>query len=329
MKVAVTGIKPTGRLTLGHYLGLLKPTLRYINDTKLFFFAADLHALTLHITPEDLNKYTEELIATVLAVGYDKHPNVTFFLQSAVSSHTEIAYLLSSQTYLGELSRMIQFKEKKGNHDNTRVALFTYPILMAGDILLYQPDFVPIGQDQKQHLELTRDIAKRINSTYNKQLFKIPEGVISENTKKIKSLSNPEKKMSKSDVSKDTIYLLDDLKTVRKKIMSAVTDNDGKIYYDEVNKPGISNLLNIYSGLTNKSIEDIVTQYQDSGYGAFKKDLADLVCNELNEIQNKYNSLISNKEYLKTILEKGNKEAREISIKTLEEFKKAIGLYHV
>ncbi|MDD7735261.1 MAG: tryptophan--tRNA ligase [Bacilli bacterium] len=325
MENILSGIKPTGQLTLGNYIGALKNFAKFQDENKVFVFIADLHALTLPIDPEVLNQNTKDIVAFYLACGLD--PNkASIFLQSHVHEHSELGTILGNYAYMGEMSRMTQFKDKtsKLNEKKIGLGLFTYPVLMAADILLYDAKKVPVGEDQKQHVELTRDLALRFNHRYKKDIFVIPEPVIPTNGARIMSLSDPTKKMSKSDPKGD-IFLKDDPKVARKKIMSAVTDLDCKVKFDKENKPGISNLLTIYCSLKDISIQEAEEEFKDANYGTFKKAVADVVCSTLENIQAKYNEYI-NSNYMDEVLKKGAEEASSIAKVTLQRVKDAVGL---
>ena len=325
-KRMLSGIKPTGKLTLGNYIGAIKQFISYQDEYEMFVFIADLHALTLPIDPKELRENTKDLISIYLACGLN--PNkVVLFKQSDVHEHAELGYIMACNSNMGELFRMTQYKDKTakmGSNESIPTGIFIYPALMAADIVLYDPDYVPVGIDQKQHVELTRDIAIRFNSHYS-ETFKIPEPVVPKNGAKIGSLSNPLKKMSKSESEKGTIYLLEDLAIIRKKIMSAVTDSDTKVYYDEVNKPGISNLLTIMSALTNRSISDLENEFKDCNYGTFKKAVADVVCNELEALQNKVKE-IKNSGIIDKVLEEGAAKASIVARKKLAKVYRKVGL---
>lgn len=325
-KRMLSGIKPTGRLTLGNYIGAIKQFIKYQDEYDLYVFVADLHALTLPIDPKELRQNAKDLIAIYLACGLD--PNkVVLFRQSDVHEHAELGYIMACNSYMGEMSRMTQYKDKTAkisDKGSIPTGIFIYPALMAADILLYDADYIPVGIDQKQHVELTRDLAIRFNSRYS-DTFKIPEPVISKTGAKIGSLSNPLKKMSKSESDKGTIYLLDDINISRKKIMSAVTDLGHEIVYDMENKPGISNLLTIMSCISNRSIDDIVKEFNGKGYGEFKKAVADVVCEELSNLQNKVNE-IKNSGIIDKILEEGAKKASLVAYKKLAKVYRKVGL---
>ena len=302
MKRMISGIKPTGKVHLGNYIGAIKPFITYQNDYDLFVFIADLHALTLPIDPQELKQNTIDLIKIYLASGLT---NATIFKQSELPQHTQLEWVLTCNTVLGEFTKMPQYKNYIDAHKGQAVptGMLLYPSLMNADILLYDADYVPCGIDQKPHVDLTRDVAEKFNKRYG-NIFKLPEAVVARTGAKIMSLSNPSKKMSKSESDKGTIYLLEDVEITRKKIMKALTDSEGKVYYNPETKPGISNLMTIYSVLTNMSYEEIENKYKDiTNYGIFKKDLADIVCNELKNLQEKVN-MISDED-LNDILHKG------------------------
>ena len=327
MENILSGIKPTGQLTLGNYIGALKNFKNFQDENKVFVFIADLHALTLPIEPETLYQNTRDIVAFYLACGLD--PNkASIFLQSQVKAHSELGTILGNYAYMGELSRMTQFKDKssKLNQKKIGLGLFTYPVLMAADIILYDAKKVPVGEDQKQHVELARDLALRFNHRYQKDIFVIPEPVIPTNGARIMSLSDPSKKMSKSDAKGD-IFLKDDLKTARKKIMSAVTDTECEVKFDRENKPGISNLLTIYSSLKDITIEEAEKEFVGQNYGTFKRAVADIVCEVLDDIQTKYHYYLDNPTIIDEVLAKGAKEASLIADQTLKRVKKAVGLY--
>ena len=324
MKRILTGLKPSGELTLGSLIGCINQMVKLQDEYDSFMFVPDMHAITVKQDPKMLRERIRKNVALYLACGVDPNKN-TIYLQSENLYHANLSWVLECTTYMGEASRMTQYKDKSSKGENVTVGLFTYPILMAADILLYDADYVPVGLDQKQHVELARDIALRFNKTYG-DTFKMPEPMMSEVGVKIMDLQEPTKKMSKSDETyKGVILLLDDEKTIRKKIMSAVTDSDNKIYYDKDNKPGVSNLLTIYSSLKNISIEEAEDYFKDYNYGNFKKEVADLVVSVLSNIQTKYNEII-NGTMLDDILDKGREKTCEIAKeKTLDVFRK-VGL---
>ena len=325
-KRMVSGIKPTGKLTLGNYIGAIKQFIKYQNDYDMIVFIADLHSLTLPIDPKELRQNTIDLISIYLACGLDPE-KVILFKQSDVHEHAELGYIMTCNSYMGELSRMTQFKDKTAKlaeGEAIHTGIFIYPTLMVADIILYDPDFVPVGIDQKQHVELTRDITIRFNNKYG-ETFKVPESLIASTGAKINSLSNPLKKMSKSESDKGTVYLLEDLNISRKKIMSAVTDSDNSVYYNMEEKPGISNLLTIMSALTGENIDDIAKKYDGLGYGVFKKAVADVVINELSALQAKVKEIQSSG-IIDKILEEGAAKASYLARRKLSKVYRKIGL---
>lgn len=324
----ISGIQPSGNITLGNYLGAIQNFLKLQNDEKIddiLVFIADLHAITVPQDKTALRANIKSLAALYIACGLDPE-RVKIFIQSEVPAHTMLGWALECNTYIGELERMTQFKDKKERQvAGVSSGLLTYPTLMAADILLYDADIVPTGADQKQHLELTRNIAERFNSKYG-ETFVVPEPVIAKAGAKIMSLNEPTKKMSKSDPNpKAYIALLDDINIAKKKIKSAVTDSEGTIKFDEENKPGISNLLTIYSCITGKSISDLEIQYKDSNYATFKEDLANVVGDLLQGIQDKYNVLLKSKE-LDEILDKGRDYANYLANRKIGKVFNKIGL---
>lgn len=325
MKRMLSGIKPTGQLTLGNYIGALRNFVKYQDDYEMIVFIANLHCITEYQDPEDLRRNLTDAVALYLACGLD--PNkATIFLQTDVHAHAELGYIMACNTYLGELNRMTQFKDKTAKGEkNLTAGLYTYPCLMAADILLYNADYVPVGDDQKQHVELTRDLAQRFNNKYG-ETFKVCEPLVAKVGARIMSLSDPSKKMSKSDeTNKGCIYLLDDPKVARKKIMSAVTDSFASVQLDKENQPGLYNLIEIASSLSNKPMEDIALEFKDQGYGKLKGYVADVVCAELEKIQARYKEIIESKQ-IEKILSEGALKASSIADKTLEDVKKKIGL---
>ena len=325
MKTILTGLKPTGSLTLGNYIGSISQMVNMQEEYKSYLFVADMHAITVPNDREELHKNIKDFIALYLACGIDPAKNV-IYMQSDIEYIPAISWLLECNTYYGELSRMIQFKEKSKKNANFSVGLLTYPVLMATDILVVDADYVPVGIDQKQHVELTRDIAIRFNNKYGK-VFNVPEPLISSVGTKIMDLVDPTKKMSKTeDNPKGVIGLLDDINIARKKIMSATTDSEMCIKYDAINKPGISNLINIYASLTGDSISSVEEKFKDSNYGEFKRAVADQVCLLLEKIQKRYNELVDSKE-VEDILNKGANEVRELAKTKFDIMKKNIGLY--
>lgn len=323
-KRALTGLQPTGVITLGNYIGAIKQMVDYQDDYESYIFIADMHAITVNQNPEELRNNIKSLVALYIACGLDPEKNI-IYIQSENPYVANISWMLECNTYYGELSRMTQFKDKSKKNANFTSGLLTYPVLMAADILSMNADYVPVGIDQKQHVELARDIAIRFNNKYG-EFFKVPEPIIRKSGTKIMDLQTPDKKMSKSSENqKGVIRLLDDLNIVRKKIMSATTDSEMLVKFDPENKPGISNLINIYSSLTNKSIEKIENEFKDSNYGNFKTKVADVVVETISNIQNKYNDII-NSAYLDEILDKGIEKNIEISSEFYKKMKKIIGL---
>lgn len=324
-KISLTGLKPTGSLTLGNYIGAIKQMIEMQDNYVNYLFVADMHAITVPINREELHNNIKNFLALYLACGIDPKKNV-IYLQSDIEYIPCISWLLECNTYYGELSRMIQFKEKSKKNANFSVGLLTYPVLMATDILVVDADYVPVGIDQKQHVELTRNIASRFNKKYG-ETFKIPEPLITEVGTKIMDLVDPSKKMSKTEENnKGVICLLDDLKLVRKKIMSATTDSDMKVVYDQEKKPGISNLINIYASLTNKNISEVEEMFKNSNYAQFKSAVADVVCAFLEKIQLRYNELINSDEIDK-ILREGALVVRKMASDKFDTMKLKIGLY--
>ena len=326
MKRLVSGIKPTGEVTLGNYIGSIRQFIEMQKNYESFIFVADLHALTVYNDPKILNERIKKLVALYLACGLEPK-NTTIFVQSENLYHSALSWVLECNSHIGELNRMTQFKDKTKDKNNEAIScgLYTYPVLMASDILLYDADVVPTGIDQKQHVELARNIAERFNNKYGES-FKIPEPVIPEVGAKIKDLQNPTKKMSKTEENpKGYILLLEDPAIARKKIMSAVTDSEASIKYDEMNKPGISNLMTIYSSLTNKSFAEIEDEFKECNYGTFKFKVADTVVELLTSIQTKYNEII-NSNLVNEVLTEGLNKVLPISENKLKDIYKKIGL---
>ena len=326
-KVMLTGVRPSGNLTLGNYLGAISNFVEKQNQYKSYIFIADLHAITSPKEPETLKKSIYDCIAMYLACGIN--PNKTIvFKQSDVLEHGELGFIMTFQTKMGQLKRMTQFKLKseKCQKDGVDTGLFVYPTLMVGDILLYNTNIVPVGLDQQQHVELTRDLAEKFNKKYG-ETFVMPDVFISPIANKILNLQNPLEKMNKSDNSdnKGTIFLMDNIDIARKKIMSAQTDSYNTIRYDEENQPGISNLISILAKITKTSIQEIEEKYKNIGYGQFKKDVADKVCELLTNLQNNYKKY-NNPRLLNKILKKGAKKAKITASLTLNKTKKALGL---
>ena len=325
MKRMLSGIKPTGQLTLGNYIGALHHFVEYQDDYEMIAFIANLHCITVYQDPKELSTNLRDAVALYLACGLDPE-KATIFLQTDVKQHAELGYILACYTYLGELNRMTQFKDKTAkNEQNLTAGLFTYPCLMAADILLYDPDYVPVGDDQKQHVELTRDIAIRFNNKYS-PTFKVPEPLSAKVGARIMSLTDPTRKMSKSEHSdKGCIYLLDDPKAAMKKIMSAKTDSLNHIAYDKINQPGVSNLLEIESSLTGEPIEKLLEKYEGQGYGTLKKSVAAVVGDFLTGLQARYHEILDSG-VLEKVLEDGAAKARAVARETLDQVQRKIGI---
>ncbi len=325
-KVILSGIQATGDLHLGHYIGVLKRFVEMQDEFDCYYMIANLHALTVRRNPKELKENVYKLLASYIAAGLDPDKS-TIFLQSQVHEHAELGWVLDCYTYMGELSRMTQYKDKSAKHaDNINAGLFTYPSLMAGDILLYQADLVPTGEDQKQHVELTRDLAERFNKLYG-ETFKIPNPFIEKVGARVMGLQDPTSKMSKSStIPNDTILLIDTPEEIMKKVKKAVTDSDGEVKYDEKNKPGISNLMEIYGIITKKNLDEIEKEFDGQGYGNFKVAVAEAIIKELEPFRNKYNELMANPSYLEEIYNKGAKKASEVASKTLKDVYEKIGI---
>jgi len=321
-----SGMQPTGTLTLGNYLGAMRNWVALQDEYDCVYCIVDLHSLTVRNEAKDLRERRLSLLAQYIACGIDPEKNI-LFMQSHVSAHAELSWILNCYTYMGELSRMTQFKEKAAKHEsNINAGLFTYPVLMAADILLYQTDLVPVGHDQKQHLELARDIAVRFNGIYG-DVFKIPEPYIPKVGARIMSLQDPRSKMSKSDENNNAfISLLDPPDTIIRKFKRAVTDSDTVVRYDVENKPGISNLMSIYSSVTGKSLDEIEHEFEGKGYGDFKTATGEVVAEALKPIQERYRELMNSRDYLKEVMEKGAEAANRIARRTLGKVYKKIGL---
>lgn len=329
----LTGIKPTGQLTLGNYLGVLKHLRKETDRGNCYFFIADLHSLTLPIEPENLRQNSIDIAAFYLAAGLD--PNkCTLFLQSSVSAHAELNAIMTNYMYMGELGRMTQFKDicaklgiaKDAKDSHVGLGIFSYPVLMACDIVLYDSDIVPVGQDQTQHVELCRTLVTRFNHKYG-EILKMPKAEQRKVGAKIMSLSDPNKKMSKSDPKGD-VFLKDDPAVIRKKIMSAVTDSGSEIKFDPENKPGISNLLTIYCVIKEMEMADAEQFFKDYRYGDFKKAVADAVVEELEPFQARYREIIANKSY-EQVLREGAVKASKVANETLKRVKEAVGLLNL
>lgn len=324
-KTILSGVQPSGTLTIGNYLGALRNWSKMQYDYNCFFCVVDLHAITVRQVPAELRQNCLKTLALYLACGIDPEKN-TLFLQSHVPAHAELSWVLSCYTMFGELSRMTQFKDKSAKHaDNINAGLFTYPVLMAADILLYQPDLVPVGSDQKQHIEIARDIAIRFNNTYS-DTFKIPEGYMPAVGTRIMSLADPTSKMSKSDAGDGSIFLLDSKDVIVKKIKRAVTDSGSEVKFAE-GKDGINNLMSIYSAYTEKSIEEIQKEFAGKGYGVFKAAVAEVVADETEKLQKEYNVFINDKAQLDKILIEGAQKASYTAEKTLRKVYRKVGFY--
>jgi tryptophanyl-tRNA synthetase len=319
-----SGIQPTGAKQFGNYSGGFRQYAATQEEGEAFFCIVDLHSITVSHDPNELRESTLDLAAMLFATGIDPERS-TVFVQSHVSAHAEAAWLLSSVASYGQLGRMTQFKEKSEQHDFVSAGLFTYPVLMAGDILLYQTDLVPIGDDQKQHLELTRDIAERFNSRYG-ETFKLPEGRFAETGGRIMDLQEPEKKMSTTaGTPQGTVLILDEPGTIRKKVRSAVTDSGTDVRYDPDAKPGISNLLEIMSVATGEPIPELEARYDSGGYGQFKSDVAEAVVTLLDPIRTRYEELRADEPELRALLARGADKARETSGPTLDQIYERMG----
>ena len=324
MKRIFSGIQPSGSVTLGNYIGAMKQFVNLQNEYDCFFCIVDQHAITVPQDRIKLRKNIKTLAALYLAIGLDPEKN-TIFIQSEVPAHAQAGWILQSISYIGELERMTQFKDKSAGKEGVSAALLTYPPLMAADILLYSTDVVPVGEDQRQHLELTRDLAERFNKKHN-DIFKIPEISLPTEGARIMSLQEPTKKMSKSDPNKKaTIALLDDPKQIEKNIKSAVTDSEGIVRYDKENKAGVSNLMSIYSIFSGKTYSEIEEMYEGKGYGDFKSDLAEVVLGEILPIQERYNDLIDSPE-LDEILDRGAEKANMEANKMIRKMYNGMGL---
>lgn len=326
MKRVLTGLQPSGSLTIGNYIGSIKQMVNYQDEYDSFIFIADMHAITIPQDSMELSNNIKSLLAIYLACGIDPKKN-TIFLQSDNIYHANTSWILECMTPYGELSRMTQFKDKVTHHQNFSAGLLTYPVLMASDILLYDSDYVPVGKDQKQHVEFARNVAERVNKKYDKDIFKLPEPLITKTGAKIMNLIDPSKKMSKSDENpKGVIFLLDKEEDIRKKIMSATTDSDMVIKYDLNNKPGISNLINLYASISGLTIDEVEDKFKNSNYGEFKRSVADLVVETLLPIQKKYYDILDS-DILEEILEKGKNKTMKIAKEKYEKLRYTVGLH--
>ena len=325
-KVMLSAIQPSNRLTLGNYIGALRNWVKHYREYDSLFFAVNLHAITVRQDPKELLEQTYRALATYIAAGLDPE-QCTLFIQSQVPEHAELTWILNCFTYMGELGRMTQYKDKSAKQgQNIPVGLFDYPVLMAADILLYQTDLVPVGEDQKQHVELTRDVAIRMNNVYGKDLFRVPQPFIPQIGARIMSLQDPTSKMSKSDPDPNSaIYLTDSDDVIVKKLKRAVTDSGSEVTLED-SKPGVKNLLMIQSALTGKSPEEVVTQYAGKQYGHLKVDTANLVASVVGPIRNKADELMTDHAYLEAVLTKGAEKAREKALPTLARVYERVGL---
>ena len=323
-KVLFSGMQATGNLTLGNYLGALKNWVTLSDEYECFYSVVDMHSITIRQDPAELRRRARALLTLYIAAGLDPEKNCIYY-QSHVSGHAELAWILNCFTYMGELNRMTQFKDKAAKHaDNINAGLFTYPVLMAADILLYQTDLVPVGIDQMQHLELTRDIAQRFNAIYG-DVFTIPEAYIGKVGAKINSLQNPEKKMSKSDENPNaSIYLMDDADTIMRKFKRAVTDSEACICYQD-EQPGIKNLINIYCACTGKTPDEAVAEFSGRGYGELKAGVGEAVVSVLNPLQAEVDRLSKDKAYLDSIIRENAEKANYFAAKTLRKVQKKVG----
>lgn len=324
-KTIFSGVQPSGMLTLGNYIGALKNWVELQEEYECFYCVVDLHAITVRQNPAELRKRTMETLAIFLASGIDPEKS-TIFMQSHVSAHAELGWILDCYTYLGELNRMTQFKQKSERHkDNINAGLYTYPVLQVADILLYQSDLVPVGEDQRQHIELTRDIAERFNNAYS-PTFTIPEVYVPKVGARIMSLQEPDKKMSKSDENENAFIALgDEPDVIVRKLKRAVTDSDGEIRIGD-DKPGVTNLLSIYAACSNCSLQDSVEHFSGKGYGDLKSETADAVVATLEPLQARYKQILVDKAYCNEVMQKGAEKAAQVANKTLSKVQKKIGL---
>ena len=325
MKRVFSGVQPTGNIHLGNYLGALRQFVELQDDNECIYCIVDLHSITVPQDPKQLRKHILDVAALYMAIGIDPKKSI-IFVQSDVSGHAELSWILTCNSYTGELSRMTQFKDKSKGKESAPAGLFTYPILMAADILLYDTDIVPVGNDQKQHIELCRDIAIRVNNTVKKDTFVVPDGRFLKAGARVMALDDPTSKMSKSaENAHSRISLLDEDSKIKKSIMKATNDSEGIIRFDPENKPGVSNLINIYSALTGKSTNDIVAAFEGSGYGDFKKELVAITQEAMKPIKQNFNEIRETEE-LKNILRDGAEKAGAIAEKTLKRVKDNFGL---
>ncbi|MBQ7261825.1 MAG: tryptophan--tRNA ligase [Lachnospiraceae bacterium] len=323
-KVLFSGMQATGNLTLGNYLGALKNWVNLSDDYECYYSVVDMHSITVRQDPAELRRRARALLTLYIAAGLDPEKSVIYY-QSHVSAHAELAWILNCYTYMGELSRMTQFKDKSAKHaDNINAGLFTYPVLMAADILLYQADLVPVGADQMQHLELTRDIAQRFNAIYG-DVFTVPEAYIGKVGTRVMSLQDPSKKMSKSDENPNaSIYLMDDADTIRRKCKRAVTDMEAQVRYRD-EQPGIKNLIDIYSACTGKAPEEVEKEFDQRGYGEFKEAVGEAVVSVLTPLQTRFKELEKDKAYIDSVIKNNAERAGATAVKTLRKVQKKVG----
>ena len=325
MKRVFSGVQPTGNIHIGNYLGALRQFVELQDENECIYCIVDMHSITVPQDPKELRKHILDVAALYMAVGIDPKKSI-IFVQSDVSGHAELSWILTCNSYTGELSRMTQFKDKSKGRESAPAGLFTYPILMAADILLYDTDIVPVGNDQKQHIELCRDIAIRVNNTVKKNTFVVPDGRFMKSGARIMALDDPTSKMSKSAENEHSrISLLDADNKIKKSIMRATTDSDGEIRFDIENKPGVSNLLSIYSAFSGRSIEDIVAEYAGCGYGDFKKDLVGITQEALAPIKKNFDDIRESEELIR-VLKDGAEKANTIAEKTMKRVKDNFGL---
>lgn len=328
-KIVYSGIQPSGTFTIGNYFGAMKNWVKLQEDYRSLFCVVDLHAITMPQEPKELRKRTYESMALLLALGIDPKKSI-LYVQSMVPEHSELTWILNCHTYMGELGRMTQYKDKSRKQgENIRVGLFDYPVLMAADILLYQTNFVPVGSDQKQHVELARDIAIRFNQQYG-QTFLVPEPIFGETGTRIMSLQDPTKKMSKSDENLNAfVSLLDEPKVMIKKFKRAVTDSETEIRYDREKKPGVSNLMEIYSCVTGSDLKAIEMEFSGKGYGDFKKNVGEAVAESIRPVQDEYYRLLKDKDYLEQVMRNNAEAASRIAFRTLAKVRKKVGFVKI
>ena len=324
MKRVFSGVQPTGNIHLGNYLGALRQFVELQDDHECIYCIVDLHAITVPQDPKNLKEHILDVAALYLAVGVDPKKSIVF-VQSDVSGHTELSWILTCNSYTGELSRMTQFKAKSHNKESAPTGLFTYPLLMAADILLYQPDYVPVGEDQKQHVELTRNVAQRFNNIYG-DVFKVPEPYIPKTGARIMSLNAPDSKMSKS-IPEGCVFLMEKPEDIQRKFKRAITDSDTErcVRFDPENKPGVSNLMSIYSAVTGKTMEEIEAEFDGQGYGAFKPAVGEAVIECLRPIREETERILKDKAYLESVYKAGAEKASYVANKTLRKVYKKVG----